>query len=194
MNIVLKADQTTGKLTTGPVADILTRGNHPRGIKVRLSDGQIGRVQSLSQLGVHSSASSQPNAPSAGFGGNPFASQPAAHMTSLPTTIGDQAKARMQEDYRNDPTPAETASLEHYIKKPSQKKKKRKNSVGSRLNSTSVSEEPSESGSAQAVREETQARLEAEFPQVDTALIAAMVADHLGDIGGARKVLKEVSS
>lgn len=47
VNIVLKADQGTGKLTAGHISDILTRGDHPRGVKVRLVDGKIGRVQSL---------------------------------------------------------------------------------------------------------------------------------------------------
>lgn len=47
VNIVLKADQPTGKLSHGVVRDILTRGNHPRGIKVRLADGRVGRVQSM---------------------------------------------------------------------------------------------------------------------------------------------------
>jgi uncharacterized repeat protein (TIGR03833 family) len=46
VDIVLKEDQRTGKLTRGTVKDILTKSTyHPRGIKVRLSDGQIGRVQ-----------------------------------------------------------------------------------------------------------------------------------------------------
>jgi uncharacterized repeat protein (TIGR03833 family) len=46
--IVLKADQPTGKLTEGIVQDILTNSPmHPRGIKVRLTDGQIGRVQQI---------------------------------------------------------------------------------------------------------------------------------------------------
>ena len=48
VDIVLKADQRTGKLTRGIVKDILTNSQiHPRGIKVRLSDGQIGRVQAI---------------------------------------------------------------------------------------------------------------------------------------------------
>ena len=48
VDIVLKNDQQTGKLTRGIVRDILTRSaTHPRGIKVRLQDGQIGRVQSI---------------------------------------------------------------------------------------------------------------------------------------------------
>jgi uncharacterized repeat protein (TIGR03833 family) len=48
VDIVLKADQRTGKLTRGVVKDILTNSQtHPRGIKVRLVDGQIGRVQAI---------------------------------------------------------------------------------------------------------------------------------------------------
>ncbi len=46
--IVLKQDQRTGKLTEGNVKDILTSSSHhPHGIKVRLEDGQVGRVKQL---------------------------------------------------------------------------------------------------------------------------------------------------
>ncbi len=46
--IVLKKDQRTGKLTHGVVKDILTKSaNHPHGIKVRLEDGQVGRVKEI---------------------------------------------------------------------------------------------------------------------------------------------------
>ena len=48
VRIVLKADQRTGKLTEGVVQDILTNSpNHPHGIKVRLQDGQVGRVKEV---------------------------------------------------------------------------------------------------------------------------------------------------
>ena len=48
VDIVLKKDQSTGKLTRGVVKDILTNSKvHPRGIKVRLQDGNIGRVQKI---------------------------------------------------------------------------------------------------------------------------------------------------
>ncbi len=44
--IVQKQDQETRKLTEGVVADILTSSStHPRGIKVRLETGEVGRVQ-----------------------------------------------------------------------------------------------------------------------------------------------------
>jgi len=46
--IVLKQDQRSGKLTKGIVKDILTKSsNHPHGIKVRLQDGQVGRVKEI---------------------------------------------------------------------------------------------------------------------------------------------------
>ena len=46
--IVLKQDQRTGKQTIGVVKDLLTNSsNHPHGIKVRLTDGQVGRVQKI---------------------------------------------------------------------------------------------------------------------------------------------------
>ena len=46
--IVLKPDQCSGQLTEGVVQDILTNSpHHPHGIKVRLEDGQVGRVKEI---------------------------------------------------------------------------------------------------------------------------------------------------
>jgi uncharacterized repeat protein (TIGR03833 family) len=48
VGIVLKQDQSSGKLTRGIVKDILTKSpQHPHGIKVRLTDGQVGRVKEI---------------------------------------------------------------------------------------------------------------------------------------------------
>jgi len=48
--IILKQDQRSGKLTKGIVKDLLTKAPfHSRGIKVRLEDGQVGRVQGLAE-------------------------------------------------------------------------------------------------------------------------------------------------
>lgn len=48
VDIVLKQDQRTGKQTRGIVKDLLTNSaQHPHGIKVRLQDGQVGRVQHI---------------------------------------------------------------------------------------------------------------------------------------------------
>ena len=46
--IVLKQDQRTGKQTIGVVKDVLTNSDFElHGIKVRLTDGQVGRVQAI---------------------------------------------------------------------------------------------------------------------------------------------------
>lgn len=46
--IVLKKDQRSGKRTRGVVKDLLTKSDfHPHGIKVRLQDGRVGRVQEI---------------------------------------------------------------------------------------------------------------------------------------------------
>jgi len=48
VQIVQKQDQRTGNLTEGIVTRILTSSNfHPRGIKVELDNGKIGRVQNI---------------------------------------------------------------------------------------------------------------------------------------------------
>lgn len=48
VDIVQKQDQRTGRLTRGTVAQLLTRSpSHPHGIKVRLTTGEVGRVQAL---------------------------------------------------------------------------------------------------------------------------------------------------
>jgi uncharacterized repeat protein (TIGR03833 family) len=48
VRIVLKQDQTSGKLTEGIVKDILTKSpTHPHGIKVRLESGLVGRVKEI---------------------------------------------------------------------------------------------------------------------------------------------------
>ena len=45
VDIILKKDQRAGKRTRGFVKDLLTSSAfHSRGIKVRLEDGQVGRV------------------------------------------------------------------------------------------------------------------------------------------------------
>ena len=48
VNIVLKEDQRTGRLTKGVVQDILTKSpTHPHGIKVQLASGIVGRVKNI---------------------------------------------------------------------------------------------------------------------------------------------------
>jgi uncharacterized repeat protein (TIGR03833 family) len=156
VNIILKADQHSGKLTTGQISDILTRGDHPRGIKVRLTDGQIGRVQSLS------SSSSSANA-------NPVIVSSQSAAPGAPRARG------IKDDYRLSAEPTATTSLLDYVRVPKQKKGK--------------------GGSvAQPVDAMTpQQQLEAEFPKLDTALVAAILLDHEFDLPSARATLSSLS-
>jgi len=48
VDIILKKDQRSGELTRGVVQDILTSSaHHSRGIKVRLTSGEVGRVTNI---------------------------------------------------------------------------------------------------------------------------------------------------
>jgi len=48
VQIVQKQHQRTGRLTRGIVQDILTNSpTHPRGVKVRLESGEMGRVAEI---------------------------------------------------------------------------------------------------------------------------------------------------
>ena len=48
VSIILKKDQKSQKTTNGIVQDILTNStNHPHGIKVRLTNGGVGRITTI---------------------------------------------------------------------------------------------------------------------------------------------------
>ena len=168
VNIVLKADQRSGKLTKGQIANILTRGDHPRGIKVRLADGQIGRVQSLSS----SVSSSSLNDVSA------------QQRESTPRTTASESRGNgrgrtgfVQQDVRfdgHDPAGLPPSrSLADYITFPEETRP----AVDHGVDDEAIN---------------LQQELEEEFPNLDTALIAAIVADH-DDIKSAKDVLKTLS-
>lgn len=123
VNIVLKADQRTGRQVSGLVRDVLTRGDHPRGIKVRLADGRIGRVQSMA-----------PAAPDAGYSYDQGPSRegalpdhqerPAPPRAAAPRPRGQHPRYR---DVREDEpleAPAEQADLAAYIVPAKQRKPK----------------------------------------------------------------------
>lgn len=161
--MVLKADQRSGKLTTGSISDILTKGDHPRGVKVRLIDGQVGRVQSLA-------ASSSP---SSGVGSIPTAPSMSFETSSANPGGTRPRRIGLQDDYRQDPTPLESRSLADYIRnRPPSKSRSIKQEI---------------------LPEDTpQSQLEQDFPKLDSALIAAIVADH-DNVEDTRTVLTSLS-
>jgi uncharacterized repeat protein (TIGR03833 family) len=53
VNIVMKKDQRTERLTRGVVKDVLTKSpDHSHGIKVRLETGEVGRVKEVVNVGI----------------------------------------------------------------------------------------------------------------------------------------------
>lgn len=177
VNIVLKADQSSGKLTTGNIADILTRGDHPRGIKVRLTTGQVGRVQSIS--------SGPPSVQTVPLSGNSEATE-ATVAQNTPNVLHNQRPLRhgrpnkQRSDKLQDYVPSDRtevgASLFDYVRNPRG------------TASTTSMEEKSTS-----MEISMQEHLEQEFPTVDAALIAAILLDY-PEPSEARHVLSSLST
>lgn len=90
--IILKEDQPTGTETKGIVQDLLTRGNHPRGIKVRLRGGLVGRVQRMGS----------------GDGVVTQSTSPAAQTTSVASALPRDAQPKFKyRDVRLEEDPSE---------------------------------------------------------------------------------------
>ncbi|OAL52961.1 hypothetical protein IQ07DRAFT_503996 [Pyrenochaeta sp. DS3sAY3a] len=70
VSIILKEDQASGHQVRGIVAELLTRGDHPRGVKVRLRDGRVGRVQRLVSEGEGLAGEAVVGGAEAGLGRN----------------------------------------------------------------------------------------------------------------------------
>lgn len=97
VSIVLKADQRTGKQVQGTVAQLLTRHDHPRGIKVKLSDGRVGRVQQiLPQPSNQTSSFSTSTQRNTMTSNNPWADAP-----SQGSPYGNQQQGQNQRYYAN---------------------------------------------------------------------------------------------
>lgn len=161
VNVVLKAHQRSGELTTGQISEILTRGDHPRGIKVRLRNGEIGRVQSLSLSSDPLKAAQAPAHEQTSF---------VSDYENSPDRFAGRRRERFtsQEDYRQDPSAPESRSLADYMRV-----------------SSSKTVPPT---SSTALKDSTQTAMEREFPNLDSALIAAILADH-DDMNDAKGIL-----
>ncbi|CAN8097526.1 unnamed protein product [Discula destructiva] len=164
VNIVLKADQPTGRTVSGTVQDVLTRGNHPRGIKVRLADGRVGRVQSMAG---GSSASS--GATSAGDPGGVVEGMRAMNLEDA-----TREEARGGE---GSGMPAQQIGLEAFIKeaKPKSKRKAKAKATASSLAAEEESTPPQ--ASAASPKEMATCPVCGEF-EGDEAAVSHHVAGH----------------
>lgn len=161
VNIVLKSDQPTGKLTAGIVKDILTKGDHPHGVKVRLTDGRVGRVQSIRSndfLGSNDIKASTPH-------NDNYKRSSSAKHTLLP-----EQRATSLEDYIITPSPSSK------IQKAKAKTKREAKSYD-----------------PVTTPEDAQTHLSRKYPNLDTALIAAILADY-PSVEEVERVLDTLSS
>jgi uncharacterized repeat protein (TIGR03833 family) len=173
VDIVLKANQRSGILTRGTIANILTRGDHPRGIKVRLQDGQIGRVQKL--VPGTSNTIESAGQSSALLGQEPsFMNDVAESSEKWPSNYGSSQSNRqrgIQDDFRYESKPVEERSLEEFFKvKPSRKNGK---------SQTPKIQSPVEIAARMPADEA--AELKAQYPGLDLELIVTILEENKGN-------------
>jgi len=123
VSIVLKMDQDTGREVQGFVAEVLTAGDHPRGIKVRLRDGRVGRVQKI--VSEEEATAGSEGLSSLGRNGEQLDSDSRIHTVSA-STSGRFTSRYTDFRFDNDgpEEPPTSNSLEAYIK-PARGQKKR---------------------------------------------------------------------
>lgn len=122
VSIILKVDQPTGHQVQGIVDELLTRGDHPRGIKVRLQDGRVGRVQKMVSI-------EEAQAASAGLSGLDRNGETSSQQTSAGTSgagiLNSFSRSRYS-DFRTDggeEPEREEISLADYVVKDNRSKK-----------------------------------------------------------------------
>ncbi|KAK1777246.1 hypothetical protein QBC45DRAFT_196682 [Copromyces sp. CBS 386.78] len=159
VNIVLKADQPTGRTVSGYIQDVLTKGNHPRGIKVRLIDGRVGRVQSMN---------SNP-----GDGGG-------ADMDSPSRQPGGSSSSRPDRAGHAQPPPPTQFGLDAYIKPAKPNKGRRAGGFGHGQGGTSTVSDPLPSRTEEPEEESVLCPVCADF-RGDATAVAHHVAAHFGE-------------
>ncbi|KAJ4420333.1 hypothetical protein N0V82_004432 [Gnomoniopsis sp. IMI 355080] len=162
VNIVLKADQPTGRTVSGVVKDVLTRGNHPRGIKVRLADGRVGRVQSMT-----SSTSASP--------GDPGGVVEGANLDSR-GGLQDSGYGRRGGEASGEGLPSQQIGLEAFIKE-ARPRQKRKGKAGGASGATEPAEAQEEETVPSPLSQMATCPVCGEF-EGDEAAVAHHVAGH----------------
>ncbi|KIW83942.1 hypothetical protein Z517_03188 [Fonsecaea pedrosoi CBS 271.37] len=208
VSIVLKADQRTGRQVQGTVSQLLTRHNHPRGIKVKLTDGRVGRVQ---QILTH--AQQQRQAPSHGrmSSNNPWAS---AESQGNPYTAPSEEEHQQQRQQQN-----QGAAQSYYQSRPQQgqtqqfqqQSHQQSFTPAQGINRSDTEQllaqqsdraeqvehmQQYEANARQTEDDRIQAQLQREFPNIDSSLIAAIYNERKGqgDLGEVRELLQELNT
>ena len=207
VSIILKADQRSGKQVQGVVADILTRRDHPRGIKVRLRDGRIGRVHALptsstTQIpritrkpppGFSSTMSSQnnnnpwANEESQGNGGNnPWGQQ----QQQQPQGQGQNANYYQAP---SNPPPGHQQQQQQTFQHPNRSQTDSLLPQGQERSEQVETMQNYESRATLSKEDKDREQLQKEFPGIDGSLIAALYGDNK-DVAETRELLQELAS
>jgi uncharacterized repeat protein (TIGR03833 family) len=202
VSVILKEDQPTGRQVQGIVEDVLTQHDHPRGVKVLLMDGRVGRVQEVLNSGYTSAT--------------PFYSQ--QHDTAVPDPQNWQAHTSYPSGHTSShtqhsavPDPqslqAHTTFPSGYVSARAAQQQppytdSRPTTIGAFDDSPNVRpEERSEQmeylqsyeNSKPATEDDTnQATLQREFPNIDSSLIAAIYGDSKS-LSTTREMLQELN-
>ena len=202
VSIVLKADQRTGKQVQGTVSQLLTRHNHPRGIKVKLTDGRVGRVQQIlpqSQSWNTSTMSSNNPWADATSQGNPYHDHSneqqqqqgygqTSYATSQQTPQQQSGYNQAQQGNYNVPQGAPESQGLH------------RSDTDQLLAQESDRAEQVEhmqhyeSTVPQSEDDKNQAELQKLFPKIDSSLIAAIYNERKPNVGEARELLEELNT
>jgi len=201
VSIVLKADQASGRQVRGTVSQLLTRHNHPRGIKVKLTDGRVGRVQQIlsqSQPRGHQTRAMASN-------NNPWADAASQGNTfTSPTSQTNQGSA--QSYYQSNPSQPQSNS-QYPQQQNQQSQQPHAPTQGIRRSDTErllaqqndQAEQVEymqqyEASAPQSEDDRNQAQLQKEFPNIDGSLIAAIYNERTGNLPEVREMLQELNT
>lgn len=208
VSIVLKADQRTGRQVQGTVSQILTRHNHPRGIKVKLTDGRVGRVERI--LGAEGSQRKPPHSMASN---NPWAgSESQGNPYTSPTEQTNQGAA--QSYFQSHPTQPQSQQYSQpqqhqYHQQQHQQQQQFTPSQGIQRSDTEqlLAQQSDraeqfehmqqyEANARQTEDDKVQAQLQKEFPNIDSSLIAAIYNERkgAGDLAEVRELLQELNT
>jgi len=205
VSIVLKADQRTGKQVQGTVAQLLTRHNHPRGIKVKLSDGRVGRVQQIlpqSSNQVHTStsrnmSSNNPwaDAPSQGSPHNaqqqPQQNQGQRFYPNYNQSPGDQPQQNQYQQHQGGYSAPQGPPPSQGVRRSATEQLLAQE--GDRAAQVEHMQQY-EANAPQSEDDRNQAELQKQFPTIDSSLIAAIYNERKPDMAEIRELLQELGS
>lgn len=202
VSIVLKADQRTGRQVQGTVSQLLTRHNHPRGIKVKLTDGRVGRVQQI----LRNMGSNNPWADSTSQG-NPYPHQQEQQQGLNQSYFAQDSSNQHQQGqygqhpqqggqgqggqqyggYNAPPGPPPSQGIQ---RSDTEQLLAQQQDAGAQVETM----QQYESNARQTDDDRNQAELQKQFPNIDSSLIAAIYNERKPDMAEVRELLQELNS